>query len=977
MVSTKIIIVKSLFLVVFLLLNPVLAESFCQYASSAIATSSKIGLEPIYATEVPDSEGKCFTEPVQYKSWQKTNWNLTANLTLTFQEYIYPENITIFGDYDLCINRIWLWKNNAWYLVQKGVIDKSTDANCSINYKFNILNFKIDKVKLETCGWSWSAVDAVKLCGSKDSFPKINILQPLQDQIMDNSSNGTTLKISTNVKSECEFNYNKNFSFGNGTKLLTTDGIIHLYNLTEFTDKNLVEIYYICRGLSNKKINPYYLIHRFQFRELEVPFIDVCNWYDCFEGAVSISNDDGYHKLLSEVKAVCSKELEKRNLKGTYFLAFTNTYNSSDWNIWKDAYKYGHEIGGHTTHHNCSYYQSEDYFRKDKQENFDNILNNVGLPKEELVSFSWPCGVTSQQYQKWLSDYYIFARGYYINLIDSKNPENSMNYKSVNSVGYGPIPPDIYLLADITENHQDWVNYVYHDSCDNPELFDYLLAKDLWVETIGTVSKYITERNTATMQNIVDTPTGVKFDLINDLNTTIFNKELTIKIYTGNGNVESIKINGITTKITQFTQSNQSYIKFNVPSSKISEIEIVGLRVEIPCCGDGKVNQKSEECDDGNLINMDGCNNNCKSGPSEQIYVVLYIGNIDGSASLEWYHFYDKLTSYFETNKIPVLFSFFPENIQVDNEFANIFKRMYLAENIELGQKGFTLNETEKHLDELPLEEQRHIIKYGRFYFIEGMKKILGTEDINFPVIYIAPYGRFTNTTRQVLEELGFRTNFGLYYPIDLEPVKSSPTLDSFQYGVSFTVNGSAGRETVFKESNQIIDEIFSFDRKDVEMVDINGRKVIPLYTHHVDFEDKIANGKIDEVKWNIYEETISKLVANLSVVFVTPNQVWNLRHPVCISTGIPESFCNGVDDDCDGNIDEECKGEIYKGFAFTPNNNLKATSKLIEEILESTIDDFYTWEYGVLTGILITIILISILNKRNKKKNENTRELV
>jgi cysteine-rich repeat protein len=31
----------------------------------------------------------------------------------------------------------------------------------------------------------------------------------------------------------------------------------------------------------------------------------------------------------------------------------------------------------------------------------------------------------------------------------------------------------------------------------------------------------------------------------------------------------------------------------------------------IPYCGDGKVNQANENCDDGNNISFDGCSSNC------------------------------------------------------------------------------------------------------------------------------------------------------------------------------------------------------------------------------------------------------------------------------------------------------------------------------------------------------------------------------
>jgi cysteine-rich repeat protein len=803
------------------------------------------------------------------------------------------------------MNRVWLWRNNSWYLVWEGAIDKGIGNNCKIDYDFspNLLNFKTDKIKIETCGWTWSAIDAVKFCGSNESFPEINIINPLQDSIIDASEKNVVVKISTNVASECRFSYDKKFEFFDGIKLSTTDGITYSYNLTKPLSMDSIEIYYKCKR-ANGKVNPYSVMHRFDFREINNSFIEICNWYNCSEGAASISIDDNIDRT------VCREKLEKAGLKGTYFLAYTNTYNQSDWDIWRGVYSNGHEIGGHSQSHNCSEDLDKNFFTNEIQSNINDIINNIGMSRNELVTYDWPCGVAPPQYQEWLSDYYLFARGYHINSIESKNPENFMNLKSINTMGVGLNPPDYYLLTDVTENYQDWVNYVYHDSCTHPEIIDYLLTKDLWIETIGTVSKYIKERNTIQIQNIRNTSTGVIFDLVNSLNTNIFNKELTLKIYLGNGSINKIKVNGKNTKFTKFMTGDQSYVKFNVIPLSTTEIEISGLRISMPYCGDGKINQNSEECDDGNIVNGDGCSN-CRKEISNNIYIILYVGNIDGNASTAWYPFYDRLTKYFEDNKIPVAFSFFPDYIRSDNDFAGIFRRMYLADNIELLQKGFTMNETEERMDELSIDEQKHIIKAGQDYYIEKMKEILNSKEVNIPVTYVAPFGKFTTDTRRAIEELGFRTNFGLYYLDELGPVSSTATLDSIQYGVSFTVSGTAGRNETFKQPDDIIQELLRYNRIDVPMLTIYGKRVIPLYVHQPDFEDFVVDGQINETKWRIYNETITILAKDPNIEFVTPNQVWNMRHPVCIPTGIPETFCNRVDDDCDGTVDEDCGGGI------------------------------------------------------------------
>lgn len=882
------------------------AESICQYANNAEATHKTLGFEAIYATGVPDSDGNCSTVPIEGKAWKNENWNIRANVTFTFQNKIYPNNITFFGDFDFCLREIWVDRDNAWYLVWVGVIDDGMDDDCKIGLNLSYLNFKTNKVKIQTCGWSWSAIDTAQICGLPYSFPRITLISPKQDEIINSLKGNVQVEISTDIVSECELSYNKDFRFKEGTRLSTTNGTSHSYNLTKPVSNDSVEIYYKCEGY-NGKISPYSFMHRFSFKELDTPFIEICTWYNCSEGAVSFSIDN-CHQMdqYGFVTATCREELDKAGVKGTYFLTHTDIYSSSEWGIYRDAYNAGHEIGGHSEKHNC-FLTSKQNFTIDTQNNIKSIIDNISMLRKDLIIYAWPCGFTTPTYEGWLSDYYPFARGYHHNLIESKNPKDFLEYRSINTVGIGELPPDYFLVADVAKNHQDWVNYVYHDECYSSEIINYSVTNGLWVDTIGAVSKYIREKNSMEIQNIRNTSTGTTFDLINNLNTTIFDHEITLKIYVANKTVDNITVNGVNTKFTDFIIGDQKYVKFNLIPLGINEIKISGLKAILPYCGDGKIDQGSEECDDGNKVSGDGCSSDCKIEEHNHLYIILYVGNIDGNASPIWYPFFDRITQYYEHNQIPTCFSFFPATIKSDNEyFAEIFKRMYLASNIELVQKGFTMNETEEHIDELPLDQQRGIIKEGRYYYINKMKEILNSTKIDFPVSYVAPFSRFTNDTRTAIQQLGFRNNFGLYYPSDLGPVESTETLDSMQYGVSFTVSGAAGRNETFKQPDQIILELKNFNRQDVTILTINGSKVIPLYVHQPDFEDNNINGQVNETKWRIYNETITRLLNDPNVTFVSPNQVWSMRHPFCMSTGISETFCNNIDDDCDGNIDED-----------------------------------------------------------------------
>ncbi len=293
-------------------------------------------------------------------------------------------------------------------------------------------------------------------------------------------------------------------------------------------------------------------------------------------------------------------------------------------------------------------------------------------------------------------------------------------------------------------------------------------------------------------------------------------------------------------------------------------------------CGNGVLDTK-EECDDGNTVNDDGCSSSCRN-EGDYIYVVPYLGDMDGSVSQDWFPFYDKLIDFYNSNKIPVGISFYPAAIIKNAEVENEFREMYLSEYIELIQKGYSGDELEQKLGDLPFDQQKSIIKKGQDAFRERMEDILGSDDITLPLTYDEISASFTDETRRALEELGFNFYFDVYIGSGLTPVQPTETFDIIQYGVSFTSDGSAGRETKFKTQDEVIRDIKSFNREDVPITRIDGHLVLPLWAHQQDFESN-STPLLDEYKWDVYTSTLKALKTDPKIKLVTPNQVYKLRH--------------------------------------------------------------------------------------------------
>ncbi len=269
---------------------------------------------------------------------------------------------------------------------------------------------------------------------------------------------------------------------------------------------------------------------------------------------------------------------------------------------------------------------------------------------------------------------------------------------------------------------------------------------------------------------------------------------------------------------------------------------------------------------------------------SKKVYIIPYLGDIDGAIDPGWYAFYQNLTDFYISNEIPIGISFYPGSISQNSSFMTPFLQMHNASNIELIQKGYLGDDLEANMDKLSLDQQKEIILKGQKAFIANIKMREGENaSIKLPITYDQFHGRFTNTTLQATRLLGFRQYFDVFYEDDLGPIQSPPDYDVIQYGISFNADSILGAATTYKSAEAILEEISTFNRLDVPLKKINGTVVIPLWAHQQDFRISEQSSAINETKWKTYKEVILALKENPNVTLITPTQAYDLSHDTLI----------------------------------------------------------------------------------------------
>jgi len=329
---------------------------------------------------------------------------------------------------------------------------------------------------------------------------------------------------------------------------LSGDGVVNIADIAELAND------WLSQGYSSRPV----------IKEPDQS-IYICDWQGCAAGAASVSVDDSYPS--------CRDILNQEGFRGTYYLAWTDTFSQAEWDMWRSIYTEGHELGAHTISHGDPDILEEDILKWELSANKSDILTNVGMPEEELSSFAWPRGDATEESKSIASDYFVSARGYHINELEDKNPADFMYIRSLNTPHYHDAeyePPDYFQTADEAEALGKWVNFVFHNECLDDGAIHYLSTKDLWVAPVGRVAKYIKERQNTQIVDIVRDRSGISCKLMTDLDPHLFNQKLTIRISVNPADVGAVLVNG---KFAAFTKGSD-HILVNVRPSGSDEIRI-------------------------------------------------------------------------------------------------------------------------------------------------------------------------------------------------------------------------------------------------------------------------------------------------------------------------------------------------------------------------------------------------------------------
>ena len=251
----------------------------------------------------------------------------------------------------------------------------------------------------------------------------------------------------------------------------------------------------------------------------------ITNWPDNKAGAVSLTFDDSHPSQIS----LGIPALDARGMKGTFFVITNNV--AGDWTPWKNASITGHEIGSHTISHPYLTSLTPSQVQVELQGSQSIIDSQVTTQK--AVTIAYPYGDYNSSVQSIAQNYYIAARG--VNCGLNQDPIDFYGIKACSPDSLD----DVYAQTDAAQAQGKWMVFFIHSLDgtgygewligDLENYLDYLMTKNLWVGTFGSMVKYIKERQSANLYVSSSTADRIVLNLTDTLDDAIYGEPLTIR----------------------------------------------------------------------------------------------------------------------------------------------------------------------------------------------------------------------------------------------------------------------------------------------------------------------------------------------------------------------------------------------------------------------------------------------------------------
>ncbi len=323
----------------------------------------------------------------------------------------------------------------------------------------------------------------------------------------------------------------------------------------------------------------------------------IARWYGFKQAACSLTFDDG--TLDQYVLAL--PELEKRNLKATFFLITKYVRRGYwidsgvrrelfSWDTAREIYHAGHEIGSHTKTHTDTT-KKETNVKRELKDSYARIKRELSV--SDGLTLAWPYWRSTKESRNIAARYYIAARSG-SGVLERYVDENSVNiaevpggFYSVNSFGirrkelvkpwewycsrmYAEGGWFVLNFHGITDPalKREWLGWAPLTLQDFRYVLDYVVHEGFWIAPFGTVARYARERESAMIFFLAGSDTEVVFTLEDGLDDEMYNQPLSLEVDVP-ASWDGVKVTQAGRVIAHRQHENRIYCSFLANSSDI------------------------------------------------------------------------------------------------------------------------------------------------------------------------------------------------------------------------------------------------------------------------------------------------------------------------------------------------------------------------------------------------------------------------